>query len=252
MASSILHPYQYPSSRNVQNLAMAHVPIANFPQGTSDSTNNDVSFTRPSQPQTLPQKTPFSFHLPPVIILFAFLPIPPLLSLLYLATGHAILRQIHKSSPSSIYHTPILSSIKAGATGGLIFSLPTLLLLYLLIFYHWPHSVAEDFFEDDSETTGLARWLMYIRYLACVFLVVGIGAIAGPLGVISLSHGVLNVLVITKKMLSTGAAAAAGILGGVVLSAAILFLGALTTLVWSFWIRKSIFVNRSNSSCDEP
>ena len=248
MASSILHPYQYSSSRNlnVQNHAMAHVPIANLSQGISDSTSNGVSFTRPSQPQTLPQRTPFSFHLPPVVMRFAFLPIPPLLSLLYIATGHAILRQIHKSSPSSIYHTPILSSIEAGATGGVIFSLPALLLLYLLIFYRWPHSVPEDFFEDDSDTTGLALW--YIRYFACVFLLVGIGAIAGPLGVISLSHGVLNSFVITKKMLSTGAAAAAGILGGVVLSVAILFLGALTTLVWSFWIRKSIFVNRSNSS----
>jgi len=219
---------------------MAHVSVAQFPQGT---TNSDVSFTRP---QSLPKRTRLSLRLPPVIGFFAFLPIPPLLSLLYMATGHAILRQIYKSSPSSIYHTPILSSIEAGAMGGLIFSLPAAVLLCLLIFYLRPHSVPEDFFEDDdaSETTGLARWMMYIGYLVCVFLVVGIGGIAGPLGVICLL-GIFKLnahaLVISKKVLSTGAAAAAGILGGVVLSVAILLLAVLTTMVWSLWIRRKIY-----------
>ena len=224
-SSSILNPYrrQNLSSMHVENLAMSHVS-AQVPRETSNA--NDAASMSP-------------FHLPPAIILLAFLPIPPLLSLLYLTTGHAILGQIHKSSLSSIYHTPILSSVEAGATGGLIFSIPAVLLLYFFIFYNRQSSVPEDFFEDDdSVTTGSARWMMYVGYLACILFVIGIGGIAGPLGVTCLSSDILTALVMTKKMLSVGAAAGAGFLGGVVLSAAILLLGVLATLVWSFWMRR--------------
>jgi len=78
--------------------------------------------------------------------------------------------------------------------------------------------------------------MTHVGYLACVFFFVGIGGIAGPLGVTCLSSS----LVITKKMLSTRAAAAAGFLGGVVLSVGGLLLGILTVWVWSFWTRRKI------------
>ncbi|KAF8804179.1 hypothetical protein BYT27DRAFT_7069054, partial [Phlegmacium glaucopus] len=177
---------------------------------------------------------PFFLQLRPIVLLLVFLPIPPLLSLIYLTTGHAILRQIQKSS-TSIYYAPILSSIEAGATGGIILSLPTILLLYLLIYPKKQPSVPEDFFDDDdSVTRGSARWMMYFGYIVGVLFLVGIGGIAGPLGVTCLSSDTSNAFVITKRMLSTGSAAAAGFLGGVVLSVGILLLGVLITLLWSF------------------
>lgn len=80
--------------------------------------------------------------------------------------------------------------------------------------------------------------MTYVGYLACVLSFVGIGGIAGPLGVACLSSGNSNALVISNGILSTGAAAAAGFLGGVVLSVGGLLLGVLTILVWSFWMRR--------------
>lgn len=248
MASSRLHPYQhqnlFPSSINVENhetSRVTSVSISGVPRGTSYGQRSNEPLILPighPQPQTLPLRSP-SHQLRPVVLLLISFLIPPLLSLLYLTTGHVILSQIHNSSSSSIYHTPILSSIEAGATGGLIFSLPTAFILYLLIFYN-KKPVPEDFFEDDSIITGSTHCTTYIWYLACVLFFVGIGGIAGPLGVTCLSSGNSNALVITKKMLSTGAAAAAGFLGGVVLSVGGLLMGILTVSVWSFWMRRKI------------
>ena len=190
-----------------------------------------------SKPQTLLLGTPFH-QIRPVVLLLS-LPIPPLLSLLYLTAGHVILSQIYKSSSSSIYHIPILSSIEVGATGGLIFSLPVAFILYLLLFYN-KKPVPDDFFDDDSVITGPTRCMTYVGYFVCVFFFVGIGGIAGPLGVACLSSGNSNTLVIPTEILSMGAATVAGFLGGVVLSAGGLLLGILTLLVWSFWIRQKI------------
>jgi hypothetical protein len=245
MVSSRLYPYQYqnpfPSSMNVENHETSRVSILQAPRGTSYGQRSDEPLTLPighPQPQTLPLRTP-SHRLRLVVLLLISLLIPPLLSLVYLSAGHVILSRIHKSSSSSIYHVPILSSIEVGATGGLCFSLPVALTLYLLIFYN-KRPVPEDFFEDDSITTGSTRYTTYVGYLVCVFFFVGIGGIAGPLGVTCLSSGNSNSLVTTKKILSIKAAAAAGFLGGVVLSVGGLLLGILTFLVWSFWTRRKI------------
>ena len=191
-----------------------------------------------SKPQTLLLGRPHQIR-PIVLLLLLSLPIPPLLSLLYLTAGHAILSQIYKSSSSSIYHIPILSSMEVGATGGLIFSLPVAFILYLLLFYN-QKPVPDDFFDDDSVITGPTRCMTYVGYLVCVFFFVGIGGIAGPLGVACLSSGNSNTLVIPTEILSMGAATVAGFLGGVVLSVGGLLLGILAILVWSFWIRRKI------------
>jgi len=80
--------------------------------------------------------------------------------------------------------------------------------------------------------------MTYVGYFVCVLLFVGIGGIAGPLGVACLSSGNSNALVIPNEILSARAAAAAGFLGGAVLSVGGLLLGILTILVWSFWMRQ--------------
>lgn len=192
--------------------------------------------SRGLQPQAIPLRTP-SYPLRPVVLLLLLsLPIPPLLSLLYLTAGHVILSQIYQSSSSSIYHIPIISSVEVGATGGLIFSLPVAFILYLLLFYN-KKPVPDDFFDDDSVITGPTRCMTYVGYLACVLFFVGIGGIAGPLGVACLSSNP-STLVIPMEILSAGAAAAAGFLGGIVLSVGGLLLGLLIVFVWSFWMRR--------------
>ena len=241
------YPYQHqdpsPTSTNIENLAMFHVSIPELPQRTSESRNgSSVPLTRRTRPQSFLQRPSSSPFQPQSVILLIFLPIPPLLSLLYLATGHAILRQAHISSPSSIYHSPIVTSIEAGATGGLIISLPSFFFLYLLIFYHSRHSVPDDFFDDDDGSATTHNWTLYLGYLACLFFAVGIGGIAGPLGVICLANGVLNPFIVAKKMLSTGAAVAAGFLGGFVLSLSVLLLALFISWGWSFWKRRKFYL----------
>jgi hypothetical protein len=184
------------------------------------------------KPSPLPSRP---FHL-----LLIFLPIPPLLSLIYIAVGHAILRVAYPHL-DSVYRAPILSSVEAGATGGVILSLPLALLLFILLSPNAPPSTPrDDFFEDDDSIKDMqARWLQYTGYAVCVIFAFAVGGVAGPLGVTCLSSGTLDAFVDNKKMLSPGAAAAAGFLGGVVLS-----FGTLVTLVavffsWTFWMRRT-------------
>ena len=246
----MVSPYQYqhttlysPMALQTNNLDIINPSsIAQPPRHTNR--NGEKPHTNHPQPQTPPHTAHSQYHEPPLplqrrpILLLIFLPISPLLSVLYMALGHAILRQDLKSS-NSIYHAPIISSIEAGATGGVILSLPIALLLYLLIFPGRQPSVPEDFFEDDDTvTTPSARWTMYAGYLICVFFFFGIGGVAGPLGVICLSSGTSHAFVVLKKMLSPAAAAAAGFVGGVVLSFGILLLGLLIVSLWSFWMRR--------------
>jgi hypothetical protein len=82
-----------------------------FPSSMNPKTSPDP------QPQILPLRIP-SLQLRPVVLFpLLSLPIPPLLSLLYLAAGYVILSQIYKSSSSSIYHTPILSIHRSRRNG---------------------------------------------------------------------------------------------------------------------------------------
>ena len=174
----------------------------------------------------------------PLCLLLIFLPIPPLLALIYLAVGHAILRVTH-SHTDSVFHAPILSSVEAGATGGVILSLPLALLLFILLSPNAPPSNSrDDFFEDDDSTMDIqSRLLRYTGYAVCVIFSFAIGGVAGPLGVTCLSSGTLDAFVDNKKMLSTGAAAAAGFLGGVILSFGTLAVVVATFFSWTFWMR---------------
>ncbi|PPQ78164.1 hypothetical protein CVT25_015498 [Psilocybe cyanescens] len=181
---------------------------------------------------------PRPLHLRPAVILLIFLPVPPLLSLTYMVVGHAILRA-SKSSPDSVFRSPLLSSIEAGATGGVILSLPIALLLYILVFPTRPPNAPEDFFDDDNSSMfSQAKWIRRLGYVVSGLLILCVGGLAGPLGVTCLSSGTLNAFVGNKKLLSTGAAAAAGFLGGVLLAFGFLTLCIITMTVWTLWIRR--------------
>ncbi|PPR05514.1 hypothetical protein CVT26_008998 [Gymnopilus dilepis] len=186
-------------------------------------------------------RPPLPLHLRPLVLLLLFLPIPPLLSFTYLVTGHAFLRAIEMSS-NSIYHTPLLASLEAGAAGGVILSLPLAALLYLFFFPSRSTSTpagGEDFFEDDSSSILVrATWLRYTGYIVCTILFVCVGGAAGPLGVTCLSSGSLASFVGDKKMLSTSAAAAAGLVGGVLVALAVLAICVVLIGAWTLWIRQ--------------
>jgi hypothetical protein len=87
-----------------------------------------------------------------------FLPIPPIVSVIYVACGHGVLRAAHSAHYVAV---PLISSVRAAAAGGAILSLPLAVLLYLLLFPTKPPD-PEDFFEDEEDTREL--WWMYSTY----------------------------------------------------------------------------------------
>ncbi|KAJ7756869.1 hypothetical protein DFH07DRAFT_959005 [Mycena maculata] len=149
-------------------------------------------------------------------ILAAFLPIPPILSIIYLVCGHAILRAAHSSHYNVV---PLMSSVRAAAAGGAILALPLAVLLYLLLFPTKPPN-PEDFFDDDEDTGEL---LTYGTYVACAALALTLGAISGALGTVCLP---------ASSMISAGQAAAAGIVGGAVLWGGLAIVAGMSFLVW--------------------
>ncbi|KAF8183615.1 hypothetical protein BJ912DRAFT_853478 [Pholiota molesta] len=173
------------------------------------------------------------FTISPLFAFLLFLPVPPLLSMIYIVTGHAILRA-SRSSPNSIYLSPIVASLEAGATGGVILCLPLALLLYLLVYPNKARDSPEDFFEDDNSAIEMQeKWLRYIGYAVAAFFFIAIGGIAGPLGVTCLSSGSLDEFVGDKRLLSTSAAAAAGFVGGLTLVFGTLSIGVLSAVCWT-------------------
>lgn len=168
---------------------------------------------RMSVTATLPLPEPL--RLGPVPIFLLYLPLPPLLSMIYMVCGHAILRQT-QASPTSIYNAPIITSLEAGATGGIILAIPLAIILYfLLLFPTRPSTAPEDFFEDDtSSTAARQRWMHSLGICVSALFAICIGGPSGPLGVVCLSHGALGAFVSARKILSPSSAAAAGFLGG--------------------------------------
>jgi len=154
-------------------------------------------------------------------ILFAFIPIPPTLSVIYLACGHAILRATHSAHYAAV---PLMSSARAAAAGGAILALPLAVLLYLLLFPTKPPD-PEDFFDDEDDSGE--SLLVHGAYALCAVLLLTLGAIAGALGTVCLP---------ADNMLSAAQAAEAGIVGGVVLCAGLAMLGFMTFIFW--WVRR--------------
>lgn len=176
----------------------------------------------PRRPQS-PFTPPVPLTLRPVLLLLIFLPIPPLLSIIHITTGHAILR----STTPSFTATSLLTSVNAAATGGAILALPLVLLLYIL-FFPTKEPAPEDFFEDDDASHGRGRrtW----GCIVCGALLLGVGAAAGALGVTCLGGG-------KQVKLSPAEAAEAGVVGGVVISVAMVVVVLSVLGVW--WLTKT-------------
>ncbi|TFK67323.1 hypothetical protein BDN72DRAFT_859246 [Pluteus cervinus] len=177
------------------------------------------------------------------VLLFLLLGLPPLLSALYLVTGHAIFQ---RSSPAYRHPiVPLASSARAGAVGGIILAIPLALVLYLSVNPAWlslaklPSLLSrktawsnepqpEDFFEDDgmSEVAKETYWV----WSAIVILVsVVLGTASGPLGVTCLTPdgGPSSV----PMYLGVGHASVAGLVGAAVVFGAVLVLGIIVMLV---------------------
>lgn len=176
----------------------------------------------------MPRPTPL--RLRPGVLALLFLPVPPLLALLYMAAGHALLRAA-RPAPRSIFRAASVgASLEAGATGGVVLALPLALLLYVLA--RPPADAPEDFFEDDaSSARGVARWLPWVGVAGAVAFLFAIGGVAGPLGVACLQGSVQGPGG-ARRLLSARAAAAAGFVGGAVLASGAIVVGALVTLLW--------------------
>ncbi|KAK7047794.1 hypothetical protein VNI00_006122 [Paramarasmius palmivorus] len=179
-----------------------------------------------------------SFLRSTVIPLSFFVPVPPLLSLLYLITGHGILRS-SSDNTSAVNMAPLIDSVKVGVTGGAILSLPLTIVIYLLLFpTQTPSDSNEepplDFFDDDdSHHNGVSSFLSYLSsffhskwrdtlgFIGVMIIMVFVGTIAGPLGATCLSTS-----------LNASLAAKAGTIGGLVLSPVIVGASVVSVVFW--------------------
>lgn len=233
------HPYQlaaYNSPVQSDSPAISYHSRPLEPDKPPESiTGHTFTVIQQQQPQRSLQAQ--SYHLPnfkPLTLFLIFLPIPPLLSILYLVTGHAILR--HHHSPNGPYSAPFSSSAKAGLVGGTILSIPLALLLYLLLSpTSKPNELPEDFFEDDDDEGGVgtSRWAWYAGLGTVFVLVLCIGGAAGPLGVTCLSKNE------GEELLSPGEAAAAGMVGGLVLAFGSVTVAAVGLVCCAIWLRRT-------------
>ncbi|KAG5651116.1 hypothetical protein H0H81_009803 [Sphagnurus paluster] len=199
----------------------------------------------PPTPVPPPPRRTIKALLRPVLFFLFFLPLPPLLCVLYLALGHAILLRASESSPHThaAWTAPILSSANAGAVGGAVLALPLFLLLSLLLLLlsptrhntaHGPPRAAhEDFFDDDTSShRARAQRIWSLRTAAaCACILLGMGAAAGPLGVACLKGAIS----MSMLMLSPGRAAAAGVVGALVLWTCVLAGVFFAVGVWFSW-----------------
>jgi len=150
-------------------------------------------------------------------LLAAFLPIPPVLAIIYTACGHSVLRV---ASPKHFGAVPLISSVRAAATGGAILALPLAVLLYLL-FFPTKAPDPDDFFEDDDELGEPMS--VYVSYGLSAVLALTLGAVSGALGTVCLPDDL---------MLSSGQAAEAGILGGAIVDAGLATVAFTAFAVW--------------------
>ncbi|KAL0066931.1 hypothetical protein AAF712_005920 [Marasmius tenuissimus] len=261
--STFRHPFQVTPPRSILPAAspVKHPSTTSMESSMAGEARNNLNQTAPNsrrhhRPQSLSffhprsNPTPVSRHDPGedtsviqsvIIPLVSYIPVPPLLSLLYLITGHAILKS-SSSSSSSTRTAPVVSSLKSGLVGGAILALPLTIVLYLLLF---PSESSDsdassplDFFEDDESqhnplssilstfTQIRTRWRSALGYVAQALIIVFVGTAAGPLGVTCLADRSEG------RFLSAGQSAAAGAIGGLVLSPAIVGLSVMSLLIW--------------------
>jgi hypothetical protein len=152
-----------------------------------------------------------------ILLLFTLLPVSPLISVIYLLVGHAILRASHSSHHDADYVQASFASTAAlAAAGGAVLAIPYTLLLYLLVIPEKSPDgpgAGEDFFDDDASARilGVRKW--YLGPIAMLVFTVFWGTFAGPLGVACITSGTL----------SSGHATVAGTVGGVVIGLGTVF-----------------------------
>ncbi|KAJ6500460.1 hypothetical protein C8R45DRAFT_977768 [Mycena sanguinolenta] len=201
-----------------------HVPAAPALPAASTPFSADPAARRPSSRRSRRSQRSIPTPVRAAAGLAAFLPLPPLISVLYLACGHSILRSAHPTR----YGAPIISSVRAGAAGGAILALPLAVLGYLLLFPTKPPD-PDDFFDDDDEGEGVWDAVgVYATYAFCAVLVLTLGAISGALGIVCLP----------SSLLSAAEAAAAGIVGAVVLLSALTLVAGCGFLLWCLLWRR--------------
>ncbi|KAF7322540.1 hypothetical protein HMN09_00032500 [Mycena chlorophos] len=167
----------------------------------------DTPLRRPPSRRSARSQRPIPTPFKATLYCAGFLPIPPVVSALYAAVGHGVLHH-------TVTTVPIHTAVAAAAVGGTILALPLALLLYLLLFPTTPPS-PEDFFDDED--VHREPWTTYATYALLGALVLTLGAIATPLGAVCLS---------AQPRLGAAQAAEMGIVGGVVIDAALLLAGA--------------------------
>jgi len=196
--------------------SLAHnAPLPNTPLRPND--NDTAAYTPARRPPSRRSQRAVPSPLKAAAILLAFLPIPPTLSVIYIACGHVVLRAAHQARYGAV---PLISSVRAAAAGGAILALPLAVLLYLLFFPTKPPD-PEDFFDDDEDTgETLTR---YKTYAACAVLLLVLGAISGALGTVCLPDDL---------MLTAAEAAEAGVLGGAIICGTLASVALMTSIFW--------------------
>ncbi|KAG5339432.1 hypothetical protein C0989_004265 [Termitomyces sp. Mn162] len=205
----------------------------------------------PAPPHNPPLPRPLSKYRP-IIALLLFLPVPPLLAVLYVVVGHSLLRRASSGVSNTDPWSPsLLSSANAAATGGIILSLPLFPALYLILPLPRPPAIRartpmDDFFEDDDDDAGRGACARVVVYVACAVILLCVGAAAAALGVTCLTGGSVvpgegkkelkTQRELARSMLTPGRAAEAGIVGGAVLLGAVLALVVVGVLGWWWWV----------------
>ncbi|KAJ6618333.1 hypothetical protein B0H10DRAFT_2189601 [Mycena sp. CBHHK59/15] len=218
----------------------SYPPAADSPLNTLPDTHTYAPPNVPYTPMLRPPPRRSQRALPSplrgALTLLAFLPLPPTLAVVHLATGHAVLR-VAPASHARFVAVPLVSSVRAAAAGGAVLTLPLVVLYYLLFFPTRPPA-AEDFFDDDDADT-MWQWAAYV---VCGALALCLGAIAGALGTVCLPDSL---------MLSAAQAAEAGIVGGVIVCGALAVLALFTFLVlWDCARARAKFANANGSTAE--
>lgn len=179
--------------------------------------NNDpAAAQRPSSRRSRRSQRAVPSPVKAAALLAAFLPIPPVLAIIYTACGHSVLRV---AIPKHFGSVPLISSIRAAATGGAILTLPLAVLLYLL-FFPTKAPDPDDFFEDEELGEPMS---VYASYGLSAVLALTLGAVSGALGTVCLPDNL---------MLSSGQAVEAGILGGAIVDAGLAAIAFTAFAVW--------------------
>ncbi len=187
-----------------------HANINPHPTNSNEKFPNPPPPHPPSSPTPPPTSTPFPWRM--ILIFIALIPLPTLLSAIYVILGAALL-----SLPASL--------AASGAIGGVITTIPLVAGVYFLISPWSPPPPPEDFFDDTSSTTR--RRYLKVEYLACVLLAISVGAFSAPIGAACLSQ-------------DAGNAAKAGVLGGIVLFVGLLALGCIGLFGWWMHTRQRL------------